>query len=223
MKILAVIKARSLAFLEIDELNRNGKVRFFDCVAAIVEKYQFAVFPQKTEDFDLEKTGVKFGSGRAGDLTIDSLTIYNRAIVVDTFSNTTDSKRIVHEMLEWGTGVLGLTYSPEQITRWGHISNVVFSTDFPLLATFSTPLQNLARKTSAFTDEVFGGLPYQPMSITVGHDPMVRKNAIAGFLITHRVETKFEENRYFSEAPLTTDLHIKYLEEFEAEVLESRK
>jgi hypothetical protein len=223
MKVLAVTKARSLAFLEIDELNRNGKVRFFDCVASIIEKYHFAVFPQKTEDFDLDNKGVKFESGRAGDLTIDSLTIYNRAIVVDTFSNTEDSKRIIREMLEWGTEVLGLTYSPEQITRWGHISDLIFSTEFPLLAKFSTPLENLARKTSAITEEVFGGLTYRPMSLTIGHDPTVRKNGIAGFLITHRVDTRFEENRYFSEAPLPTDLHIRYLEEFEEEVFGSQK
>jgi len=223
MKLLAVTKARSLAFIEVDELNRNGKVRFFDCVASIIEKYQFAVFPQKTEDFDLESKGVRFESGRAGDLAIDSLTIYNRAIVLDTFSNTDDSKRIISEMLEWGKEVLGLTYSPEQITRWGHISDLLFSTEFPLLAEFSSPLQNLARKTSAWTEEVFGGLTYQPLSVTIGHDPTVRKNGIASFLITHRIDTRLDENRYFSEAPLPTDLHIKCLEEFEADVLTSKK
>jgi len=223
MNILAVTKARALAFLEIDELNRNGKVRFFDCIASIVEKYRFAVFPQKTEDFDLDNKGVHFESGKAGDLAIDSLVIYNRAIVVDTFSTTDDSQRIVQEMLEWGAGSLGLTYSPEQITRWGYISDLLFSTEFPLLATFSSPLEKLARKTSAFTDKNFGNLPYQAMSVTVGHDPTVRKNAIAGFLITHRIDTRFDQNRYFSEAPLPTNLHIKCLEEFEVDVLESRK
>jgi hypothetical protein len=223
MKVLAVTKARSLAFLEIDELNRNGTVRFFDCVAAIVERYQFIAFPQKTEDFDIEGKGIKFESGKAGDLTIDSLTIFNRAILVDTFSTTDDSKRIILDMLEWGKEVLGLTYSSEQITRWGHISDLVFSTDFPLLATFSSPLEKLALKTSEFTSMTFGGLPYQAMSLSIGHDPSVRKNAIASLVIQHRADTKFEENRYFSEAPLPTNLHIKYLDEFEADVLESRR
>jgi len=223
MRLVAVTKARALAFLEIDELNMGGKVRLYDCVARIVERYQFLVFPQKIEDFDLEQKGIQFGSGKADGLVIDTLKIYNRALVLDTLSNTDDSKRIVLDMLEWGRESLGLTYSPDQITRWGHISDLVFSTDFPLLATFSSPLEKLAKKTSTITEQTFGGLSYQAMSVTIGHDPTVRKNAIAGLLITHRADTKFDENRYFSEAPLPTDLHIQYLQEFEADVLESQK
>ena len=52
---------------------------------------------------------------------------------------------------------------------------------------------------------------------------MIRKNGIASFFIQHRVNTRFEQNRFFSEAPLPTHLHIQYLEEFEADVLESMK
>jgi hypothetical protein len=36
------------------------------------------------------------------------------------------------------------------------------------------------------------------------------------FLIEHRVDTPFEQNRFFSSAPLTTDKHIRALEEIES-------
>jgi hypothetical protein len=52
---------------------------------------------------------------------------------------------------------------------------------------------------------------------------MARKNGIASLIIEHRVNTPFEENKYFSEAPLPTKLHIKFLEEFEADVLAANK
>jgi hypothetical protein len=97
----------------------------------------------------------------------------------------------------------------------------VFYTDFPLLASFSPPLQRLAEKTSGVTEKLWGGLKYQSMSINIGHDPTARKNGIASFIIQHRINSSFSENKYFSEAPLPTDLHIKFLEEFEADVLES--
>jgi hypothetical protein len=47
---------------------------------------------------------------------------------------------------------------------------------------------------------------------------MARKYGIAPFSITRRAESRFSENKYFSEAPLPTDIHISLLEEFEAEV-----
>ncbi|HET9086366.1 MAG TPA: hypothetical protein VFN53_02470, partial [Acidobacteriaceae bacterium] len=75
--------------------------------------------------------------------------------------------------------------------------------------------------TSAVTEQIFEGLQYQPSQIWVGHDPGVRKNAIASFMIAHRVNTSFSENIFFSEAPLPTDLHIKFLNEFEKDVMES--
>lgn len=223
MQLAAVTKARALAIIEIDEFNLGGKVRFADCIGPIVKRCDFRVFPQEPKDFDLSDKGVRFESGKAGDVTIDSLVIYDGALLVDTLSSTTDSRRILLEILEWGRDALGLTYTPGMIRKWGYISQVVFSTDFPLLASMSSSIEKLAQKTSHVTEELWGGLKYQPMNLSIGHDPSVRKNGIASFFIQHRVNTAISENKYFSEAPLPTDLHIKFLEEFEADVLQSLK
>lgn len=223
MRLGAITKARALTIIELDELNLGGKIRFLDCVTPLVERYNFAVFPQKPEDFDFENKGVRFESGKAGDLFIDSLTIYSGALYVDTLSSTSDSRNVLLEMLEWARATFGISYSPEMLRKWAYINDLVFYTDFPLLAEFSQPLQNLARKTSAVTEELFNGLHYESMAIKIGHDPTVRKNSVASLTIEHRVNAAFEENKYFSEAPLPTDIHIKVLEEFEADVMASRK
>jgi len=94
MRIVSVPRARFLAFIEIDELNMGGKIRLADCVAPIVDRYQFSSFPQKIEDFDLDK-GLKFGSGKAGDSVIDSLVIFDGAMFLDTLSSTDDSREIL--------------------------------------------------------------------------------------------------------------------------------
>jgi hypothetical protein len=221
MRLGAITKARALAIIELDEMNLGGKVRFSDCIAPLIGKYRFDRYPQKQEDFDLGDKGVKFESGKAGDITIDSLVIYSGAIYVDTLASTERSQNVLIEMLQWARGELGLTYEDGMIRKWGYISDLIFFTDFPILASLSAPVRRLAEKTSSVTETLWGGLKYQSMSISIGHDPTLRKNGIASLFIQHRINSSFAENKYFSEAPLPTDLHIKFLEEFEADVLES--
>jgi hypothetical protein len=223
MRLAAVNKARALAIIELTEFNIGGKVRFTDCIAPLVERYGFAVFPKETKDFDLSDKGVRFESGKANGIAIDALVLYDGALFVDTFSSTDDSRRIMLEMLEWGHDTFGLTYQPGMIRKWGYISQVVFYTDFPLLASMSSPVQKLAQKVSGITEELWNGLKYQPVNLSIGHDPTARKNSIASFFIQHRTNSGFSENKYYSEAPLPTDKHIKFLEEFETDVLESLK
>ena len=222
MEVTAVLKARSLAMIEVDAMNRGGKIRLADLLPRLVSRYDFQVVPNKPEDFDLSK-GVRFESGKFDGLLIDSFIIYDGAILVDTLSTTDDSKRIICEMLEWGRDEFGLTYEENQIRRWGYVSDIVFKTDFPLLESISAPFTRLAEKTSKSTEERFEGLVFRPTQFFIGHDPEQRKNGIANLSIQHRVNTSHTENVYFSESPLPTDLHIQYLQEFEKDVRDSRQ
>ena len=222
MEITTILKARTLAMMELDAMNVGGKIRLADLIPHLVGRYGFQVAPSKPEDFDLSK-GVKFEAGKFDGLLIESFIIYDQAILVDTLSNTDDSKRIIRQMLEWGRSEFGLTYKESQIRRWGHISDIVFQTDFPLLEAISSPFNKLAEKTSKFTEEVFDGLRYRPTQFFIGHDPDKRKNAIASLTLLHRVNTPHSDNIYFSEAPLPTDLHIQYLQEFEKDIRDSMR
>ena len=223
MRLAAVNKARALAIIELNEFNLGGKVRFTDCVVPLVERYGFASFPKEAKDFDLSDKGVKFESGKADGVTIDAIVFYDGALYVDTLSTTDDSKRIMLEMLEWGRDAFGLTYTPGMVRKWGYISQLVFYTDFPLLVAMSSPANRLAKKVSSVTEELWNGLKYQTANLSIGHDPSARKNSIASFFIQHRINSTFDENKYYSEAPLPTHQHLKFLEEFEADVLESTK
>jgi hypothetical protein len=220
MQVTAILKARAVALIHVDELNLSGNLRLVDIVSPLVQRYGFASFPTKPEDFEADK-GIKFSNGKIGDKVISALGLFEGLISVESLSSTADSQSILEEMLEWGAHDLGLTYKPELIRHWAYISQISFNSDIALLSLLSKPLRNLARKTgkavSGFFDE---DLPYEVSKIIIGHDPMLRKNAIAGITIEHRVDTQFKENRFFSEAPLPTSSHIKFLEELEAETRE---
>jgi hypothetical protein len=78
----------------------------------------------------------------------------------------------------------------------------------------------LANKTGAVLSEIWkDSVVYMPVLMAVGHDPLKRHTNIAPFSISRREATPYSENKYFSEAPLPTDLHIKFREELEADVL----
>lgn len=218
MKLSSVILARVLGFVEIFDLSPRGKAFFPEISRALVERYGFQKFPQALEEFNEEK-GIEFYQGRTGDLVIQKFVIWNSLLVLETRSNTTDSKRILEEMLLWGAEKFGLSYqSGETIKRWAYVSDLSFYSEVPLL-NVSPALTSVAEKCSkALTDIWQEPVQYETLNLIVGHDPTARKYGIAPFSITRRAEAAFSENKYFSEAPLPTDVHLKLLQEFEVEV-----
>jgi hypothetical protein len=66
-------------------------------------------------------------------------------------------------------------------------------------------------------------ISFEPTSFQVQHDLLTRKYSIAGFTIQRRTETPFRENKYYSEAPLPTDLHATLLGELEADLTKEMK
>lgn len=213
MKLSAVNLARTLAFIEIADVNPKGKLFIPDLIQAMADRYKFQRLP-KREEYD--KEGIIFEEGKIGNKVIVKLTIYEAVIVLETRSNTSDSKQLIEELLLWGAAKFGLTYNPGSIKRFAYVSDLTFFSDVPILGAACKPLADLANKTSEALGEIWQEpIQYYPANLAVGHDPRVRKYGIAPFSITHRAEAKYSENKYFSEAPLPTDTHIKLLEEFE--------
>ena len=124
----------------------------------------------------------------------------------------------MEEMLAWGADKLGLNYKPGMINRFAYVSDLSFYSDVPILGV-SHAVTRLADKTSKALSEIWQEpIRYDPINVMVGHDPLSRKYGIAPFSISRRAEARFAENKYFSEAPLPTDMHLAMLEEFEADL-----
>jgi hypothetical protein len=221
MELAAVLKARALAFLDIDELNKNGKLRFVDVIAPIVQRYDFKAYPTKLDEINSEN-GATFSSGRLGDIVVGELKVYPGLTYVETLSSTDDSQKVVEDLLNWGTSNLGFTTDKRTIRHWAYVSQLTFYSDIPLLQALSSPIEHLAQKTGQFVSQIFGEkLTYHPLNFVVGHDPAVRKNGIASFTIQPRLNVNFEQNKFFSEAPLPTNVHLQFLRELEEEAKKS--
>ncbi|MHB8302406.1 MAG: hypothetical protein ACYDC6_06140 [Acidobacteriaceae bacterium] len=220
LQLSAVILARVLGYIEVFDLNPQGKVFFPSLVQEIVRRYNFQKSPQTLEEFDLQK-GVEFHEGRAGDKVIQKFVIWNSLLVLETRSSTADSKKILEDMLAWGSEKFGLSYRPGMIKRFAYISDLTFYSDVPLLSV-SSALTKLGEKTGELLSGIWQEpVHYESVNLVVGHDPMARKYPIAPFTITRRAEARFSENKYYSEAPLPTDVHWELLEQFEKDVITS--
>jgi hypothetical protein len=215
MQRAAVILARCIAFVETYDLSPQGRVFYPDLTKELVARYQFQKFPKDISEYD-EQKGIEYQTGRRGEDVIWSLKIFNTGIAVDTRVNTKVSREIIEEALLWGKEKFGLSYEPGMISRFAYVSQVTFYSDLTLDA-LNPAVKRLGERVSSAVSEIFKDkINYQATQLWIQHDQLKRKNAIAGFTILPRVESPLEERKYFSEAPLSTDLHWELLEEFEA-------
>lgn len=217
-----VLLARVLAFVDSRYLISGKNVYFPELVSEIAKQFSFQKSPQALEDFDLSK-GVDFLEGRSGRRNIQKLTIWDQTLVLETTSNTQDSKEILEELLLWAAAKFGINYEPGLITRFAFISDVTFISDVPLLSV-SHAVSYLANSCTKALSEIWQEpVDYRPISLKVGHDPVSRKYGIAPFSIERRGSARFADNEYFSEAPLATDMHLQILEQFEKYLLNPGK
>lgn len=216
MQLSAILLARVLAFFEVADIDPPGGFFFPELTKELVQRFDFQKYPRTFEEWNNEK-GAIFSTGKLGKVTVDNLTVFNNGIQVDTHAGTDESKRIIEESLVWSKEKFGFSYKPGLHIRWAYVSNITFFTDVPILST--PPLDALAARVSdAMAKVVENPITYVPLAQYVGHDPLNLKYGRASFSINRRVDVPFSDNKYFSEAPLPTDLHIGLLEQFEGDV-----
>jgi len=219
MKLSAIHLARAMAFVEPIDLNPVGKAFYPDLVKALVLRYGFLKFPQKPEEFD-EVKGVVFSTGKFEETTIEQLTIYTYGFLVDTRVSTQESKRLLEEAMEWASKSLGLTYNA--VRRWQYASQVTFYSEIDLTSVHPA-MQRLADNVSKIvTENTRENLKYELTAFAIDYDSLSRKHPMGRFSIQRRENTPFSEHKYFSDAPLPTDEHIKLIGQFEEDISKGR-
>jgi hypothetical protein len=217
MELAAIHLARALAWVEPIDLNPKARVFYPELAEALMARYKFQKGPQKIEDFD-EVKGVTFTAGKFGDTVIEQFIIYTYGLVLDTRTSTKESKRLIEEAMQWGSKEFGLVFKPTMVKRWQYVSQVTFYSDAALVGA-SVAFQKLAAGVEKGVAEILDeNLGYELTTIMIDYDQLKRKHPLGRFSIQRRENTPFSDNKYFSDAPLPTELHLKLLEQFEAEL-----
>lgn len=218
MEVTSIPIARFVAIFELTELDPQGKINYPDLFSALVARYKFHKFPQKTEEFDLHK-GAVFEAGKWDRGSVEKVVIFGNGFIVETRSSTDESEAFLHDVLTWAKEQFGIRYSPETMTRKGYVNQIVFRSDVPILSQLSDPLSFLAKRVSqAVGVREKQRIDYELTQFWIHYDQTTRKAPLAAFTIQRRVDVPFSDNKYFSEAPLPTKEHIALLEALENDV-----
>ena len=217
MKLSAVLLARTLAFVDINELNPRGAVFLPLLVPHLVERFSFQKFPSKPEDFE-EGKGVVFKDGYINGQTIEDFTVYSDGIKLDVRSSTSQGRTVLLETLEWLAAKHGISYREGSISRWNYVSNLAFNTevDLDIIAPAITALTRRISLEMKDDRRVTDGFHVEALNIDV--DRTFGAKQIAPFTLQRRAGIAYSEGKYFSAAPLPTDIHISIIEEFEENV-----
>lgn len=217
MNLASVILARYFGLIQTGELNLNGDLYYPEMVKALVERYGFIKYPTDFNSLD-ESKGVEFIGGRSGKRVIEKLVILDSGIFLDTCINTATSQELWLELMDWAVQTLGATFEPGMVKRHVYVSNITFNSEAPILAL--NPF--LAKIASVVTEEVEKNykqrLAYEPAGISIHFDKESTKLGTAAFTVQRREGVPFGENKYFSSAPLKTDLHLELLQQWEKEM-----
>jgi hypothetical protein len=218
MEITAVMLARVVAFIEVQELNPKGKAYYPDIAAALVKKFNFQVYPTKPEDFD-EAKGVRFAEGKFGNGTLDQLQIFTHGLILDTRLSTDGSEKLLYQTLAWAKSELGLHFEERMIKRKGYGSQLTFESDMNL-SKLNSAVGDIAESLSSKLSTGMGqGVTYEPIALLFNLDQSITKLTPGVFSIERRADVPFTDKKYFSNAPLGTHDHIELLNTFETYLL----
>lgn len=214
MQLAAVQLARFYGLIQAEDLNKSGTVYFPELTNALVERYGFIKYPSKAEDFENSK-GIEFEGGRDGKRVITKLSILDNGIYLDTSIDTSASEAIWFEMMGWASDKLGISFDPAMVKRRAYVSQLTFYSDVSVLET-NPILSEIGNLLTTEVEANYGQrLEYEPTALAVGYDAQTVKLGTAPFNVQRREGVLFDENKYFSTAPVKTEIHLDILEGLE--------
>jgi hypothetical protein len=210
MQLASMLLARYFGLFQIAELNRDGNLYYPEWIKAVVERYGFIKYPKDLDSLD-EKKGVEFIGGRSGKRVIDKLVILDTGMYLDTSVDTATSQELWLELMEWAVKTMGATFEPSMVKRHVYVSQLTFHSDAPILRV-NPILEKIAAVITGEVQENYKhSLRYETVGLSVGIDKEAINLATAAFTIQRRDGVPFGENRYYSTAPLKTDVHLELL------------
>jgi len=224
MKITAIARAQSVYAMPPSIF---ATVPVFDLVDGLKARYGFRHIPTGQELINPppnQPTNFLWGKCHIGGrtITVESLQVQNYAalatsVSVTTRTSTDDSDLVLADLQQWV--VADFKVNAKQVFPANYVSQLEFIVDRPISEQLMIlkPLAELV--TGLVRGYGFTACPdYEPSSFILFFDNSKFTNppTFAGsFLVDRRAGAGYEENRYYSQAPLRTADHIALLNELE--------
>lgn len=183
----------------------------------IRERYKFVTLPSWV---DFATKGAKFETGAISigdrEIVISSISVFNDGLIFLT-RDTRDSQLIMDDFLAWLAADLNFRKPTSQLVpQFGSHIIVEFapSVDAALKFTESTraSYQKILNSLYGWTASV----EIQRIAMAVDPIHLPRADRYATFSIERRANVPYTANRWFSGAPIPTDMHLQLLSELEA-------
>jgi|SRR3984885_12285146 hypothetical protein len=215
MKILYVGLARSIWLFDFNLLNPKG-LNLQGVLVAIGKRYQFAKIPASVIDVD-ERKGLPFKAGSfinsKGNPLLVTFTIFADGFVAETTSSTDDSTEFLVELTGWLKEEFGLTVPANVKKIW--VSQIDYESDVSL-ANLNPQLERIIKflKTRV-KPSVEKDREYEVGALNFWSEDMAKPGAPAAVKFERKIDARFSDNHYFSQAPLQTQDHKDLINDLE--------
>lgn len=221
MKFSAIELSRVLAFVDLNDLTPYGSISLAKIAPRLVEKLEFSLFPKTIDQFD-ESKGIVFADGIWSDIPVEKMTIYSNGIMMDTRKGTDTSLRVMHEIFDWAVVEFGLVVPEYGLQKIRFLNRFTFFSE-AIVSLGGSPVNRMAQSLSQHVAEITGqSRRYETIRIDLDFDRSEQQVPIAPLTIQRRINSSFDLNKFYTEAPLPTDVHIALIEQLEADVLASK-
>jgi hypothetical protein len=216
MTVEKVISAQAARFVSYNRVNAYLP----DVVRAVHQQYGFVKGPETARELlppDPASQAIVFEHGKleldGRSIIIQRFEIYSQSLVVHTETSTEDSAAVLENLIEIGRAhkwILGVS-GPRQL----YLSTLEFRLTTPLDEAFPPARQLADSLVRAMASYGFPKLATPRLiGLAVQPDPLVEP-LHADIRIERRANVSYEDNLYFSQAPLRTAHHVAALEEFD--------
>ena len=215
MKLLSIHAARSIWLLPVNYLNPSGR-QIIPAIEEIKDRYSFLKTTPLAEVFRSENKGLELKYGafrRQDDVSIEvSLAIHNDGLVAETMSSTEDSDLFLKDVLTFlSEKYETVPYSELPINK-RYVSEIYFTLN-KTPEFFSKLTNSFIKKSSSLINRNKVG-SFEIMGIHLATDPDLSRNPLF-IRVEREINVPFNENRFFSTAPISTSEHIELLEGLE--------
>ncbi len=215
MTLMNVKVARAIWLVDSRDLNPRG-IDIVPLLDALRDRYNFQTYPKTADEVnENDAKGIVFMNGSFGPAgsarhTIVKATIFGDGLVVETAQSTDLSEAFLADALQFLSTQFGLTYTPEMVHKKFYLSELIVRTNKDLSRVFA-PFATVTHRLNELT-----GHSFEPLGFGFGIDTTMSTARPSPFKFEREINKPFNQNRYYSAAPLRTGDHEDLLRQLEA-------